>query len=109
MGCWGGGLVIVHTITLHIALHNITDFVMDDVAIVVSFALADKLAFQWSTAMWDVRMGDEDEHVQVSQAVELFLSSSKPVLMFHGLHCCHPGQIIIRVKVGLCRAIRKRR
>jgi hypothetical protein len=63
MGHRGGGLVIVHAVALRITLCHVMDLVTDDVTTVVSFASAYEFALQRSPTMWDIRAGDEDEHV----------------------------------------------
>jgi len=46
-GSWGGRFVVIDTIALGVAFGDITHLVAYDIPSVVSFALADKFAFQW--------------------------------------------------------------
>jgi len=54
---------------------------VNDVASVITFAFADKFAFERALTAWDFTAGNEDEDIQVFQAFEFFSSIGDPIFM----------------------------
>jgi hypothetical protein len=79
-GC--GGFVVVDKVPLSKAFGNVSDFVSSDVAVIVAFAFADKLASQRFLASWDGSARYEDENVEVVETFEFIPSPCDPKFPF---------------------------
>ena len=62
-------LIVVDTVPLGEALYNISHFVTRDVALIISFAFADKFPFEGTLSAWHLNARNQDEDRQVSKTL----------------------------------------
>jgi hypothetical protein len=107
--CRCGGLFVVYAVALGVAFGNVPDLVADDVASIVALAFAHQLALEGALSTGYVRAGDEDEDLEVFEAVEFVTGTSDPILTFRRREGFRPEGV---VRGFWCRddcSIRKRR
>jgi hypothetical protein len=107
--CRCGGLFVVYAVVLGVALGDVPDLVADDVASIVALAFAHQLALEGALSTGYVRAGDENEDLEVFEAVEFVTGTSDPILTFRRREGFRPEGV---VRGFWCRddcSIRKRR
>jgi hypothetical protein len=107
--CQGSGFVVVYAVLLGVAFSNVTHFVMDNVAGIITFAFAYEFPLKWVLTFGYGRMGDEDEDVEIAKALQLIASAHDPIFVFRRGNGRGLGGIVITVQDWLKGPISKGR
>ena len=73
-------MVVIDAIALGVPFRYITYLVAYDLTSIILLALADELAFQRTSATWDIGAGNKGEDLQVRKATQFIVSPGDPVL-----------------------------